>query len=355
MSPESSHSSQLQYLAGQYSVEQVEEALVLLSQQTTKITSDSPNSPLEIVTGVPTEINTDQQQQQSTPPPVTPVTINPQATPTTTTATHQLIPLKTQIFYRTSGNTRAETVLSLPEATVRPFYTLIDNKDQELVYVSPNDSNIWINLVPLSAAVTPEANAPPPSAPDTRDYSKEKDKRAKRGKLEIHTLPFNRESCMAFHDSAWIQLARFEWETPDDQHLLDYSTTTTEIRKLSSDLFFSLSQGKTSAGVPATDAFPILKDPVYINKGVECYWKIFEEFCPLADHEAPNLLREFNCLFQRSKESPQGFRSRLNVYRGWMTRAGLPKSDRDCVLQHALGLQHGAYREGYANLWKEFK
>jgi len=284
----------------------------------------------------------------------TPVTITQQVSPdpSMTTGPHHIIPLNTPVLYRTSGSTRAGIVVSIPADTIRPFYTVIDNRDQELVDVTPSNVTIWLNHVP-AASVTPDATPTPTTT--TPDYGEEKDKRSKRSKLELNTLPFNRDSCMTFHDSVWIQLARYEWDTPHGQHLLEHGSTELEIKKLSSDLFFSLSQGKTSTGTLATDAFPILKDPLYINQGVECYWKIFEEFCPLADHELPNLLREFNCLLQHSKESPQGFRSRLNVYRGWLTRAGLHKSDSDCVLQHAIGLQNGAYREAYVDLWKEFK
>lgn len=93
---------------------------------------------------------------------------------------------------------------------------------------------------------------------------------------------------MSFHDSAFISLACHEWETPDgDNHSLEHKATTTSLKELSGDSFFSLSRGKTTNGASATEAFPILKDPMCVNKGIECHWSIFQQHCPLADHAVP--------------------------------------------------------------------
>lgn len=160
---------------------------------------------------------------------------------------------------------------------------------------------------------------------------------------------------MAFHDSAFISLACHEWETPDDSHLSENKVTTACLKELSGDLFFSLSRGKTTNGIPATEAFPVLKDPMCINRGIECHWNMFQQCCPLADHAVPKLLCEFNCLLQRSQESPRAFRSRIDVCRGWLLQADFPLSERQCVMQLAIGLQHGAHRDACKTLWMECK
>lgn len=51
-------------------------------------------------------------------------------------------------------------------------------------------------------------------------------------------------------------------------------------------------------------------------------------------------------------ESTSTFRSRLNVCRGWLLRAGMPVTELECVLQLAIGLENGLCRESHLPLWQ---
>lgn len=221
--------------------------------------------------------------------------------------------------------------------------------------VPPADSAIWVTeLSVLPTVATSVSLTVTPSSQSTQS-SQEKDRHGKRGELEFTTLPHSWDTRMSFHDSAFISLACCEWETHDDSHPLENKGTTPALKELSGDLFFSLSRGTASNGVAATEAFPFLKDPMCVNEGIECCWSVFQQCCPLANHAVPKLLCEFNCLLQRSQESPRAFQSRINAHHGWLPQANFPISERHCVPQLTIGLQFGAHRDAHKALWMEHK
>ena len=136
---------------------------------------------------------------------------------------------------------------------------------------------------------------------------------------------------------------------------MELKKTTSDTKDLSSDLYRAFVNGKTKdTNLPATEAFPFLKDPEYVNKGIECHWAIFEQFCSLACCETARLVKEFNCILQRSGESPAALRSRLIVHMGWLSHAGYTISDRQAVVQLLIGLQCGAYAGAFDKLWMDY-
>lgn len=209
---------------------------------------------------------------------------------------HVLLPLGSNVSCRLNNRTKAGKVVSVPSPS-RPFCAVTDPATEDLEDAPPLDSETWARAIDIVRPVTstPNNNAQPPPP----SVGSERHKITKRNKLEFaKLLPTNRDSCMTFHDSAWIFLASCEWDTPSKKHLLEHKETDDSVRQLSRDAFHALCRGTTSPGTPATSAFPILTDIANVGKGIECHWTIFEEFCPLADHQLLTLRCEFNCLLQ---------------------------------------------------------
>lgn len=217
-----------------------------------------------------------------------PVAIQTQKTPATigpAPVTVMTIPVGQAVFCRDQACTSISGVASVP-APARPFHVVL-TKSQAPIEAALTESAMWLaSPNPLSPTETePQPASNPSTAPNC---GREKDRRSKRNKLEFNNLPVNRDACMAFHDSAFMALACHEWETGTDSHPLECEVTTPSLKELWGDLFCGIQKGKTSTGMAATEAFPILKDPACINKGIECHWSIFKQCCPLANHAVPN-------------------------------------------------------------------